>query len=261
MQCQQVVEVDPGAVVDPGDAWARCFGLWLGRGLFKQKRVTSWPRRLILAPPGPQSLSTAPTSTQLLIYPSQSQAHAYNYSTQLESAPSCAIMSPTAPCCAHACADPIPRTPSAVHNLAHLGECCKHSCEADTSGIVHPHPAFMERAIYLSRVAGLEKRTGECVWGPPGHSMPAAAAAGRSVCGEQGSFHHHGSSTTTQLALGCLTAPRQPHQSQHAAALRAACTAHTCIQSDPTCTHLMAVRARAPPPHTNTQAAALVPWW
>lgn len=26
----------------------------------------------------------------------------------------------------------------------------------------HPHAHFMERAIYLSRVAGLEKRTGEC---------------------------------------------------------------------------------------------------
>jgi hypothetical protein len=25
----------------------------------------------------------------------------------------------------------------------------------------HPQPAFMSRAIYLSRVAGLEKRTGE----------------------------------------------------------------------------------------------------
>lgn len=56
--------------------------------------------------------------------------------------------------------DPLPRTASAVFNLQHLKECCKHADEVDTSGIQHPHGPFMERAIYLSRVAGLEKRTG-----------------------------------------------------------------------------------------------------
>lgn len=59
--------------------------------------------------------------------------------------------------------DSIPRTASAVTNLAHLNECCKHSEDVDTSGIQHPHGPFMERAIYLSRVAGLEKRTGQRV--------------------------------------------------------------------------------------------------
>jgi hypothetical protein len=57
--------------------------------------------------------------------------------------------------------DTIPRTESAACNLAHLNECCKHSEDVDTSGIQHPHGPFMERAIYLSRVAGLEKRTGQ----------------------------------------------------------------------------------------------------
>jgi len=32
--------------------------------------------------------------------------------------------------------------------------------EIDVTKMEHPHAAFMERAIYLSRVAGLEKRTG-----------------------------------------------------------------------------------------------------
>lgn len=77
-------------------------------------------------------------------------------------------MSPTtasAPCCGHhaAAVDAIPRTPSAAVNLAHLQECCKHHEDVDTSGIEHPHAPFMERAIYLSRVAGLEKRTGACI--------------------------------------------------------------------------------------------------
>lgn len=67
-------------------------------------------------------------------------------------------------CCEHKMVDPIPRTPSAAVNLAHLNECCKHVDEdVDMSGIQHPHKAFMERAIYLSRVAGLEKRTGMVV--------------------------------------------------------------------------------------------------
>jgi len=64
-------------------------------------------------------------------------------------------------CCQHH-VETIPRTPSAVVNLQHLQECCKHKEEVDTSGIQHPHGPFMERAIYLSRVAGLEKRTGGC---------------------------------------------------------------------------------------------------
>jgi hypothetical protein len=53
-----------------------------------------------------------------------------------------------------------------VVNLQHLKECCKHAEEVDTSGIQHPYAPFMERAIYLSRVAGLEKRTGiaDCVF-------------------------------------------------------------------------------------------------
>lgn len=60
--------------------------------------------------------------------------------------------------------DPIPRTPSAAVNLQHLKECCKHVDEVDASGIEHPAPQFMERAIHLSRVAGLEKRTGASRW-------------------------------------------------------------------------------------------------
>lgn len=63
-------------------------------------------------------------------------------------------------CCEHKKLDPIPRTPSAAVNLQHLQECCKCAEEADASGVQHPAPQFMERAIQLSRVAGLEKRTG-----------------------------------------------------------------------------------------------------
>jgi hypothetical protein len=63
-------------------------------------------------------------------------------------------------CCEHHAVDAIPRTHSAAVNLQHLKECCKHQDDVDTSGIQHPHGPFMERAIYLSRVAGLEKRTG-----------------------------------------------------------------------------------------------------
>jgi len=44
----------------------------------------------------------------------------------------------------------------------HLKECCHHAEAPDTSGIVHPHQPFMQRAIELSRVAGLERRTGGC---------------------------------------------------------------------------------------------------
>jgi hypothetical protein len=65
-------------------------------------------------------------------------------------------------CCEHKL-DPLPRTPSAVVNLQHLKECCNHADEIDTSGIQHPYAPFMERAIYLSRVAGLEKRTGNLI--------------------------------------------------------------------------------------------------
>lgn len=41
----------------------------------------------------------------------------------------------------------------------------KSGCD---SAVKHPCPQFMERAIYLSRVAGLEKRTGMFI-----HSRPA----------------------------------------------------------------------------------------
>ncbi len=64
-------------------------------------------------------------------------------------------------CCEHHHkVDVIPRTPSAAVNLQHLQECCKLKEDVDNSGIQHPYAPFMERAIYLSRVAGLEKRTG-----------------------------------------------------------------------------------------------------
>jgi hypothetical protein len=72
-------------------------------------------------------------------------------------------MSASACCEHHHKVDVIPRTPSAVVNLQHLQECCKHKDDIDSSGIQHPYAPFMERAIYLSRVAGLEKRTGMCM--------------------------------------------------------------------------------------------------
>lgn len=62
-------------------------------------------------------------------------------------------------CCEHK-HEYVARTPSVAYNMQHLKECCKVHEEEDVSGIVHPAPQFMERAIYLSRVAGLEKRTG-----------------------------------------------------------------------------------------------------
>lgn len=62
--------------------------------------------------------------------------------------------------CCNAHCNAVPRTPSAVSNLAHLNECCKHK-EEEIDPIQHPHAPFMARAIHLSRVAGLEKRTGE----------------------------------------------------------------------------------------------------
>lgn len=53
-----------------------------------------------------------------------------------------------------------PATATTAGNVLHLNK-WKHSEDVDTSGIQHPHGPFMERAIYLSRVAGLEKRTGQ----------------------------------------------------------------------------------------------------
>ncbi len=52
-------------------------------------------------------------------------------------------------------------------NLQHLQSCCKNAEEVDTSGIAHPHASFMERAIELSRIAGIEKRTGARTQGTP----------------------------------------------------------------------------------------------
>lgn len=37
-----------------------------------------------------------------------------------------------------------------------------HSVDGMQEDVQHPQPAFMERAIELSRVAGIEKRTGGC---------------------------------------------------------------------------------------------------
>lgn len=56
----------------------------------------------------------------------------------------------------------MPRTDSAIHNFQHLQDCCHDPAEPDTSGVQHPYPPFMARAIELSRIAGLEKRTGGC---------------------------------------------------------------------------------------------------
>jgi hypothetical protein len=45
--------------------------------------------------------------------------------------------------------------------LASLCACCREPItEADP--VAHPHRPFMERAIELSRIGGLEKRTGGC---------------------------------------------------------------------------------------------------
>jgi hypothetical protein len=73
----------------------------------------------------------------------------------------------------------VPRTPSAVINLAHLNECCRSKLEAvDSGGFAHPHAPFMQRAIELSRIAGLEKRTGGAALGD--------AEAGGARCGRPG---------------------------------------------------------------------------
>jgi hypothetical protein len=53
-----------------------------------------------------------------------------------------------------------------VLNLQHLNECCSTKLVAvNTNTISHPQAEFMRRAIELSRIAGLEKRTGAP---PPG---------------------------------------------------------------------------------------------
>jgi hypothetical protein len=56
----------------------------------------------------------------------------------------------------------LPRSASVLENIIKCKECCHREEMPDTSGIAHPHGPFMERAIHLSRVAGLERRTGGC---------------------------------------------------------------------------------------------------
>jgi hypothetical protein len=55
----------------------------------------------------------------------------------------------------------LPRSATAVKNLESLCACCREPLsEADP--VQHPHKPFMERAIELSRIGGIEKRTGGC---------------------------------------------------------------------------------------------------
>jgi hypothetical protein len=55
----------------------------------------------------------------------------------------------------------LPRTDTAVKNLASLCKCCREPVPG-SDPVEHPHRPFMERAIELSRIGGLEKRTGGC---------------------------------------------------------------------------------------------------
>jgi len=55
----------------------------------------------------------------------------------------------------------LPRSNTAVKNLSALCACCRDpQLEADP--VQHPHAPFMARAIELSRIGGIEKRTGGC---------------------------------------------------------------------------------------------------
>jgi hypothetical protein len=55
----------------------------------------------------------------------------------------------------------LPRSDTAVKNLASLCACCREPMLEDDP-VQHPHRPFMERAIELSRIGGIEKRTGGC---------------------------------------------------------------------------------------------------
>lgn len=72
-----------------------------------------------------------------------------------------------------------PRTPLLAHNLVSMAvDACITFLQEDAS-LQHPQPAFMSRAIYLSRVAGLEKRTGEHWMAQPPLSPPLFACMQR----------------------------------------------------------------------------------
>lgn len=55
----------------------------------------------------------------------------------------------------------LPRSETAVKNLASLCACCRDPMD-EADPVAHPHRPFMVRAIELSRIGGIEKRTGGC---------------------------------------------------------------------------------------------------
>ena len=71
------------------------------------------------------------------------------------------MVPPPPPAAPAAPAPSLPRTETAKRNLASLCNCCREPF-TEPDPIEHPHRPFMERAIELSRIAGLEKRTGGC---------------------------------------------------------------------------------------------------
>lgn len=55
----------------------------------------------------------------------------------------------------------LPRSDTVNRNLASLCTCCREPF-TEPDPVEHPHRPFMERAIELSRIGGIEKRTGGC---------------------------------------------------------------------------------------------------
>ena len=71
-----------------------------------------------------------------------------------------------------------------------LESCRKHVNETDASGIVTPHARFMQRAIELSKIAGLEKRTGEPCQPPGPAGVPPLVVLCVPCCTTHGHTSH-----------------------------------------------------------------------